>query len=311
MKKVVVLFLSLMLLLGFLVIVDLIMDFTPKVGGSTLYVNETGGGGAFTSIQDAINAGNDGDTIFVYNGTYIENILVNKTINLTGKGWDETTIDGGWSGGVIRVTSDWVNITGFTITNGYYAIRLESSNNTISDNNISYNGDNSLYLDISSNNTISDNIVSNNGRAIYLKESSNNTISNNNISYNDDDGIALRSSVNNNITGNSISFNNGYGIDIQKSPNNNLINNNFSNDGIMINGIQLSHFDTHNIPLNNIVNGKSIYYIKNTDNVSFDGTSLGQLILVNCTGFKVKNLHINDTDVGIIALYSPDNLIVK
>jgi parallel beta-helix repeat protein len=154
MKKVASLFISLMLILGFLVIVDLVLNFTPMVGGNTLYVNETGDGGAFTSIQDAINAAVDGDTIYVYNGTYFENILVNKTINLTGMGQEVTVIDGGWSDGVLRVTSDWVNITGLTITNGYYAVRLESSNNTVSGNKISGNGDDSLYLELSSNNRV-------------------------------------------------------------------------------------------------------------------------------------------------------------
>jgi parallel beta-helix repeat protein len=163
---------------------------------------------------------------------------------------------------------------------------------------------------MSSNNTISDNnIISNNGDAFYIDESPNNTISNNNISENDDNGISLRSSENNTITGNTISSNTGYGIDISESPNCTLTNNNFSNDGIMINGDMLSHYDTHIMPLNNLVNGKSMHYIKNTEDIIYDGTSLGQLILVNCSGSEAKNLHIVDTDVGIIVAYSPDNLI--
>ena len=72
---------------------------TPSVEGSnTYYVNKTGSGGAFISIQDAINAANDGDTVFVYNGTYYENVIVNKIINLIGEHPDATLIDGGGSG---------------------------------------------------------------------------------------------------------------------------------------------------------------------------------------------------------------------
>jgi pectin methylesterase-like acyl-CoA thioesterase len=34
----------------------------------------------FTTIQDAITASSDGDIIIVYDGTYQENIIINKSI---------------------------------------------------------------------------------------------------------------------------------------------------------------------------------------------------------------------------------------
>ena len=49
--------------------------------GKTFYVGGSGPGN-YTRIQDAINDSRDGDTVLVYNGTYYENIIVYKTLNL-------------------------------------------------------------------------------------------------------------------------------------------------------------------------------------------------------------------------------------
>ena len=51
----------------------------PIISGNILYV----GGNRpnnYTYIQDAINDASDGDIVFVYNGTYYENIEVKKSI---------------------------------------------------------------------------------------------------------------------------------------------------------------------------------------------------------------------------------------
>src|SRR4030042_7035615 len=47
----------------------------------------------FSTIQEAINAADDGDTVFVRNGTYYEHIVINKTISLIGENPEDTIID--------------------------------------------------------------------------------------------------------------------------------------------------------------------------------------------------------------------------
>jgi len=49
-------------------------------GRSILYVGGSGPGN-YSKIQDAIDNASEGDTIFVYNGTYNEQINVNKPFN--------------------------------------------------------------------------------------------------------------------------------------------------------------------------------------------------------------------------------------
>ena len=103
------------------------------VSASVLYVGG-GGGSNFTTIQSAITAAVDGDTIFVYNGTYLENVLVNKCLTLIGEDKNTTIIDGMGGGYVVYIDTDWVNITGFTVTNSgnnpdNAGIKLENADN--------------------------------------------------------------------------------------------------------------------------------------------------------------------------------------
>jgi len=65
------------------------------LGRDTLYVGGSGTGN-YSTIQDAIDDASDGDTVFVYNDSspYIENVVVNKSINLIGEDKDSTVIDG-------------------------------------------------------------------------------------------------------------------------------------------------------------------------------------------------------------------------
>lgn len=239
-------------------------DNSQTLNRGWLYVGGTGGGN-YTTIQSAINAANPGDTIFVYSGTYYENVVVNnKSINLVGENKDTTIIDGGGTGNVVNVSSDGVTISGFTvqhsgswsfagitlyysndntfidniISNNHGGIHLISSvHNTISDNNVNSNNNIGIYLESSSNNIITGNSASNNGYGIYLGSSNNNNITGSNVNSNNHEGIYLSSSNNNNITGNNVNSNHHIGIYLESSNNNILKGNdaNSNNDyGILV-----------------------------------------------------------------------------
>jgi parallel beta-helix repeat protein len=77
---------------------------------------------AFATIQEAVDAIEDGGTITVETGTYNENqILIDKPLTLQGDGYATTIIDGGGTstGGLVKITvsSGTVIISGFTIQN--------------------------------------------------------------------------------------------------------------------------------------------------------------------------------------------------
>ena len=92
--------------------------------------------GNYSNIQDAIDNASAGDIVFVCNGSYYENVVINKAISLTGEDRDNTVIDGSGLGSVVSIFSDLVNISGFTIENGAVGIYLDSYSN---DNSISGN----------------------------------------------------------------------------------------------------------------------------------------------------------------------------
>jgi len=115
-------------------------------------VNTTGwwrAGGTFnaseTPIQAAVDFATEGDTVCVKEGSYTENVLVDKKLSLRGEG--AVTVNAALSSGhVFNVTADYVNISGFTLENGtegYEAgIALISVNHcNSSDNIVANNGD--------------------------------------------------------------------------------------------------------------------------------------------------------------------------
>jgi len=306
-KKVAALWLSLAMVFSFIII---IVEIASVVRAPTIiYVDDVPGEGSgnpaenYTSIQDAINAANNGDTVFVYVGNYTENVVVNKRINLTGEDRNTTIINGSGTGDVIHVSLNWVNITGFTVT-------LSGSG---------FTGAGIGLYDVENCRIVNNNVSSNNGCGIYLESSSNNNIMSNNILLNNHEGILLTAgfgpgqpSKSNNITDNYVSLNNEFGISIQDSSNNNIMGNTFksnkgaeiyldlsSNNNITNNNISLNMFGIYlNWALNNNITNN---YIFNCNS----GLFLGSLSSNN----NITGNNILNNNGGIDLHQSPNNSI--
>ena len=69
------------LLFGGLIILPTVL-WDNTVSAATRHV---GSGQPYAFIQDAINASSDGDTVFVHDGTYNENITINAKLSLVRK----------------------------------------------------------------------------------------------------------------------------------------------------------------------------------------------------------------------------------
>ena len=128
----------------FCTIVTILMLFTPlsfstaSITSKTIYVDDDGGAD-YNHIQDAIDASSPGDTIFVYNGKYTENIVINKNIILTGENKENTIINSSSNQNIINISANNIEINGFTIekTEGYsfyHSIEIQSNNTKIYNN---------------------------------------------------------------------------------------------------------------------------------------------------------------------------------
>ena len=209
----------------------------------------------YTTIQAAVNAASPGDTVFVYSGTYTENVNVNKRLTLQGEGADVVTVTSIHGSGVFYVNVNWVNISGFRATGGYVGIYLNGANHcNISENNASNNIHNGIALGNSSNCVLTNNIAnSNNGDAgIGIGESSHNTLTGNTGNLNGIDGIYLSNSSDyNTLTDNTANSNDKDGINLWRSNNNMFTSNtaNLNNDD----GIDLDE-SSYNTFADNIAN---------------------------------------------------------
>ena len=255
-------------------------DSNVSFSSATIYVPDD-----YLTIQEAVDAASAGDTIIVRDGTYNENINVNKRLTIQSEnGADKTIVKAANSSdNVFKVTADYVNISGFTIkgTNKWPKAGIYF-------NHVCYCN-------------ISENTASNNSIGIRLHSSSNNYITKNNAS-NNDNGLSLYFSSNyNTLTNNNVS-NNKYGIDLWSSSNNKIISCDFEKDGIFPRGESYE-----NEVKNCYVNGKPLVYLENERDKTI--IYAGQVILVNSENITINGCNLSDASVGIELLKSSDNVI--
>jgi nitrous oxidase accessory protein NosD len=97
----------------FAVLIATFVFVSVRCASATIYV------GHGESIQDAVDAANPGDTIIVRDGTYTENVDINKRLTIQSEnGSASTIVQAAISDAhIFNITADYVNITGFTIEN--------------------------------------------------------------------------------------------------------------------------------------------------------------------------------------------------
>jgi nitrous oxidase accessory protein len=220
------------------------LKISARASSSIIYVPTD-----FPTIQEAINAARDGDTIFVYNGTYYENVVVNKTVSLIGESQENTFIRAGNASiNIIDVTSDNVNVSGFHVNGANGSLPMACG----------------FYLRGVSNVSLLHSYVTNNTIGICVETSNTCTISNNTV-FSNYFGIDLRvGNTYNTIAGNNASSNGYYGIILWSgSYYNVIVQNTFMNNP---HGVTLGYSDNNTIAYNDILENDMGVEIQRTSN---------------------------------------------
>jgi parallel beta-helix repeat protein len=184
----------------------------PAATAGWLYVGG-GGLGNYSTIQAALNASSNGDTIYVYAGTYPENIVIGTSITLLGENKNTTIISGDSLAATVNITTKSIIIKGFTIRNdgSQNGIYTSTSSHQIM-NDIFTMTSHGIYLYYSSENIITDCVFHDNTHTgIYMQVGANNTITNNEFYNNTVEGMYLTGCGATHIERNSI-HENGIGI---------------------------------------------------------------------------------------------------
>jgi parallel beta-helix repeat protein len=252
----------------------------------------------YATIQDAINNANNWDTVFVKNGTYAENLVVNKTVTLEGEDKTTVVIDGNKTGPAVIVDALNVTIEGFTITNGTDGIELFSSGSTIRNNILTNSA--SIYLPPVG------------GNGILASNSLDCTIGNNLIFSNENTGIEIDSSERILVDNNTIDDNGG-GIFLSASTECTLRRNKITGHSVNfgVDGWGLSPY-VHDIDTSNTINGKPIMYIVSQRDLRLDPTSYpdpGYLALINSTNIVVKDFVFRANYQGLLLVSTNNSLI--
>jgi hypothetical protein len=303
---------------------------------STIYVPDD-----YPTIQLAINNSSPGDTIIVRDGTYIENILVNKPVILQAEhGSSQCTIKAKSNiPHVITITSDYVSIIGFKIEGvselGRAGVFHSNVNHTTIFNNWLLLNDFGIYAAHSNNNSIHDNAIGSSGFydnwGIVLHYTSNNLIYNNSISGLDTYAVAIEliSSQNTTLHNNSLggsydlgfidSFNNMIEnntmyvgtfwthIHIENSSHNILQNNTFTQGSNYMNdGVEIYDSSNYNQFLNNNFNRVGIVVFDSYHNIFNNNTVRSKPL---CYLENVSNEIINE-DLGQLILVNCSRILV-
>jgi nitrous oxidase accessory protein len=189
--------------------------FQSQTNLATTYYVGGNGPNNYTTIQQAINNATNGDTVFVYDESspYFEHIIINVSIHFIGENNTTTIIDGENQGDVVIFNADDITMTGFTVQHSGNTAKIDagiesrSNRDIITGNRIIHNGEYAIgiFLNGSSDNLVTENFISENGNeGVFLQNSFDCSIRNNLFTRNGHCAVIISLSSGNTIAQNTM-----------------------------------------------------------------------------------------------------------
>jgi len=272
----------------------------------------------YKHIQDAVENSTTNDEIFVFKGLYKENIIIYKTLIITGENKNNTIIDGMYNNYILSITHNNVNINNFTIQNsgGYKndaGFIINSEGNKI-DNCVFARTKTGIIINRTNNNEINNCIFHTNGEGIFINTAFQNNIYNSYFTHN---GIGINMLDSYKISvyecytetnGIGVFIDNSFSIDIIKCA---LYNNNDNQGGIFLDKSNNIHVENSNIFHNGfgikMDNSFDVYIINSS---IFSNTHYGVYIDEESENIVIKNNEIKENlRIGVYVKDSSCRLI--
>jgi len=237
--------------------------------------DDTGSWADFSSIQDAINASDDGRTILVYAGNYYGDLYVNRTsLEIIGNGSTETFIEGESDGATVTLANNSIHLSGL-------ALSIGDSNEAVIDVWRSYavvdNCSIHDYVGFAIRGydwMVIDNVTIDNGQV--------------GLNLNNDDHMTIKSCTLTNMSVGDIEM--GY------CSYNTFMDVTLESHGIEIWGSTVTHFATHTMSIT--VNGIPVGYFRNSNNYSI-ASGYSQIIIANCQDIEIDGLSYSNIGIAV------------
>ena len=215
-------------------------------------------------------------------------------------------------GGIFLNYCNFSYIYGNYISNNYKGgILLDSSFfanivcNSLHDN--SFQG--GIRLSRSHAATVENNSCFNNVQFNIRLSYSNDSKVKNNYCYGEGTGISAIFSGNISVTNNRC-LNEGYGIFIKDSEHSKITENNLTECGYYFYELNPADHHTYSVE-KNLINGKMFGYFTNQQDLKLSTPIYGQLLISNCTNFKIMNQVINGTQIGLLIKFSDSISVIS
>ena len=287
---------------------------SPRIVTVNLYIKGTlNVPNDYPSIQNAVNAAMEGETIEVESGTYNEDVTLNKKLELIG--FDTPVINAAGSYAV-AINADECVLDGFEISDSYTGIIISGCNNNIIRNNIITSNDTGIYIYESLNNTLTNNVIQDNSyRGLYLFYNSyGNTLRQNIIS-----GSAYNFDVYFDLYGNPVSY---YTNDIDLSNTvdgkpiyylvgmDNLLIDSSTNAGCVY-LVDCSNITVRDLTLSN--NGAGVFFVytdySTIENINAVNNEFGGILLLESTNNNLTNNNAWGNEYGLVLSSSGSNTL--